>query len=37
MVIHVGELIDPDITDHLALHDVLRRPPTGEFLLYDIT
>ena len=34
--IHLGELIDPDITDHLALHDVLRHPPTGEFLLYEL-
>jgi hypothetical protein len=34
--IHMGELVDPAITDHLALHDVLRRPPTGEFLLYDL-
>lgn len=34
--IHMGEMIDPAVTDHLALHDVLRQPPTGEFLLYDL-
>ena len=34
--IHMGELVDPAITDHLALHDVLRQPPTGDFLLYEL-
>jgi hypothetical protein len=34
--VHMGELIDPSITDHLALHEKLRRPPTGDFLLYEL-
>jgi hypothetical protein len=35
-VIHLGELIDPDRTDHLALCASLTSSPSGEFLYYRV-
>jgi len=36
LLIHAGELLDPDKTDHLALAKKLRRGPAGEFLAYRV-
>jgi hypothetical protein len=35
-VVHVGELLNPGKTDHLALADELRRGPTGDFSYYRV-
>jgi hypothetical protein len=35
-IIHVGELLDPDRTDHLKLRRDLARPPTGDHLHYEV-
>lgn len=35
LIIHIGELIDPSRTDHLALRDKLADTASGEFLYYE--
>lgn len=34
--IHVGELLDPGKTDHLALFKKLKGSPSNDFLYYDV-
>jgi hypothetical protein len=34
--IHVGEVLDPNETDHLKLFDKLDREQVGDFLYYDV-
>ncbi|MCC6538459.1 MAG: hypothetical protein IT162_12965 [Bryobacterales bacterium] len=35
LIIHIGELVDPSRTDHLALRDKLAKTDAAEFLYYD--
>ena len=36
LIIHIGELLDPGRTDHLALFDKLSETPLKEFLYYKV-
>jgi hypothetical protein len=36
LVVHIGELIDPDRTDHLALSGPLSQSASREFLYYSV-
>jgi len=35
VLVHLGELLDPGKTDHIALHDKLDQGDTKDFLYYD--
>ena len=36
LIVHIGELLDPGKTDHLALHRALDKGETKDFLYYDV-
>jgi len=36
LIVHLGELLDPGRTDHLALHRALNKGATEDFLYYDV-
>ncbi|MBM3747636.1 MAG: hypothetical protein FJW34_17760 [Acidobacteria bacterium] len=36
LIVHLGELLDPGRTDHLALHRALNQGATEDFLYYDV-